>query len=451
MAELLRMPEVAAAAATAVLSAWPLTEGAPFGTGDAVAVVETEKAEVEVPAGADGVLLKTLVAPGAVVEVGSPIAVLGAVGERVADLGALLAELGVAEGPASPPVTAVRRDVPDEPARPAPHSPSPPAGTGGRVFSSPLARRMAREAGLKIAEIPGTGPGGRVVRRDVEAAIAARPEGTPDGTPVGTPGGTSSGTSGAVAPAAVPTTQAAPAIPAARSAPPAGAAYEDVPHSRMRRAIAARLTASKREAPHFYLRATCRVDALLDVRRRINANAGENGEKVSVNDLIVKAVAKAHCLVPEMNAIWTEEAVRRFARADVCVAIAAGNGLVTPVLRDVGALSVSAVAARVRDYAGRARDGGLRQEDLEGGSITVTNLGMYGVEEFAAIINPPQSAILAVGEARREPVAVEEGVEVATVLRLVLSVDHRPIDGVLAARWMRELTGLLEDPIRILV
>jgi pyruvate dehydrogenase E2 component (dihydrolipoamide acetyltransferase) len=448
MAELLRMPEVAAAATTAVLSAWPLAEGSPFATGDAVVVVETDKAEVEVPAGAAGVLLKTLVAPGAEVEVGSPIAVLGGVGEEVPDLDALLVRLGVGPQAQEPATMAVRRDVPGaEPpaASPAPTQQAPePAlfagappvdgnGHPGRIFTSPLARRLAREAGLDIAHITGTGPGGRVVRRDVEGAIAART----------TTGTTATQSADPVAEPAAPSAPVTHPQPASERR-----AYEDVPHSRMRRTIADRLTASKRDAPHFYLRASCRVDALLAFRRQINENAPH---KVSVNDLLIKAIATAHTLVPEMNAIWTADAVRRFSEVDVSVAIATDKGLVTPVLRDVGALSVSAIAAKVRDYAEKARSGGLRQEDLDGGSITVTNLGMFGVEEFSAIINPPQAAILAVGEARPEPVVVDGAVEAATVLRLVLSVDHRPIDGVVAAKWMSALTGVLEHPIRIVV
>ncbi|MEU6602556.1 2-oxo acid dehydrogenase subunit E2 [Streptomyces flaveolus] len=436
MAELLRMPEVAAAATTAVLSAWPLAEGARFAQGDAVVVVETDKAEVEVPADADGVLLKTLVPPGTEVEVDSPIAVLGGVGEAVPDLDALLAGLGVAPTDPQNATTAVRRDVPD-PERGATSESVPAAAvaTGGsasrtdRVFSSPLARRMAREAGLDIGTIPGTGPGGRVVRRDVKAAIEA------DAAP----------------PAAVEPTAARPVAAAGSPVTPAAGAdgaSEDIPHSRMRRAIAERLLASKRDAPHFYLRAGCRVDALLELRRQINENASS---KVSVNDLLIKAVATAHLLVPEMNVIWTADAVRRFSRVDISVAIATDKGLVTPVLRNVAGLSASAVAAQVRTYADQARAGSLRQEDLEGGSITITNLGMFGVEEFSAIINPPQSAILAVGEARPEPVVVDGRLEVATMLRLVLSVDHRPIDGALAARWMKALTDVLENPIRILV
>jgi pyruvate dehydrogenase E2 component (dihydrolipoamide acetyltransferase) len=215
----------------------------------------------------------------------------------------------------------------------------------------------------------------------------------------------------------------------------------------MRRAVAARLTESKATAPHFYLRGSARVDALLRLREELADGAGT---KVSVNDLIVKAVARAHRLVPEMNVVWTGEAIRSFSSVDVAVAVATDGGLVTPVVRGVDGLPVSALAAVTRDLAARAREGRLQQAELDGGSITVSNLGMYGVEEFAAIINPPQAAILAVGAARQEPAVTDGRLEAATVLRVTLSVDHRPVDGATAARWMAAFVDLLERPVRIL-
>ena len=215
----------------------------------------------------------------------------------------------------------------------------------------------------------------------------------------------------------------------------------------MRKAVAARLTESKATAPHFYLRGSARVDGLLQVRDELNHGADA---KVSVNDLLVKAIAKAHRLVPEMNVVWTGEAIRSFESVDVAVAVATGNGLVTPVVRGVDRMPIGELAAGTRDLATRARDGRLQQAELEGGSITISNLGMYGVEEFAAIINPPQAAILAVGAARQEAVVSDGRLEVATVLRVTLSVDHRPVDGAVAARWMATYVELLEHPVRIL-
>ncbi|MCX4733954.1 2-oxo acid dehydrogenase subunit E2 [Streptomyces sp. NBC_01363] len=435
MAELFRMPAVAADAATAVLSAWQVAEGASFTKDDALVSIETDKAEVDVAAEQDGVLLKTLYEAGVEIEVGDPIAVLGAVGEQVGDLDTLLAELGVGAPVAAP--KAVRRDVPEEPAAASPAAPAPSASPsageperGERVFSSPLARRLARVAGLDIESLTGTGPGGRIVRRDVDAAVAARPAPAPES---------------AVAPAPVPP---APTTVPQAVAPADTGDHEDIPHSRMRRAIARRLTESKQHTPHFYLRATCAVDELLALRQRINA---VSPVKVSVNDLLIKAVATAHTQVPEMNAVWQPDAVRRFRTVDVSVAIATGTGLVTPVLRGIENLSVSAIATRTRAYAEQARSGGLRPADLEGGSITVSNLGMYGVEEFAAIINPPQAAILAIGAARDEAVVRDGAVIAAKVLGVVLSVDHRPVDGAVAARWLAAFTEAVENPVRLVV
>ena len=429
MPRLLRMPEVATGATEAVLAEWLVAERAEFAAEDTLATVETDKAMVDVEADDAGVVLKTLVAPGAHVEVGAPIAVLGQPGEDVADLGAVLAELGVAA--AAPAAPAASAPAAPAPAASAPAASAPPvsAAGNGRVYASPLARKIARQSGVAVETITGSGPGGRILRRDVDAAIAARPAAPPVAAP----------------PAPAP----APAAPVAGAG--AGAAPgADIPHSRQRRAIAARLTESKQTAPHFYVRATIRAARLVALRAEINA-ALDGGARVSLNDLVVKAVAAAHQRVPEMNVIWTPDAVRTFATVDVAVAVATGRGLVTPVLRDVTALTITQVAARSRDLAGRARDGRLRQDELDGGTISVTNLGMYGVEEFAAIINPPQAAILAVGAVRDEPVVEDGAVVPGQVMTVTLSVDHRPVDGVAAARWLAALKELLENPLRVLV
>jgi pyruvate dehydrogenase E2 component (dihydrolipoamide acetyltransferase) len=232
---------------------------------------------------------------------------------------------------------------------------------------------------------------------------------------------------------------------------PAGG-YVEEGHSRLRRAVAARLTQSKREVPHFYLKRAARLDALLRLRGQVNQ---QSPTRVSVNDFVIRAVAVAHRAVPDANVIWTDAAMRRFESVDVAVAIASERGLVTPVLRSVESMPVSAVSAQVKSFVEQANTGRLAQRDLEGGSISVTNLGMYGVDEFAAIINPPHSAILAVGAARPTPVAANapEGaaVELATMVQLTLSVDHRAIDGALAAQWMDVLVNGLENPLRLLV
>ncbi|SEF77737.1 pyruvate dehydrogenase E2 component (dihydrolipoamide acetyltransferase) [Nonomuraea solani] len=384
MAGLLRMPEVAANAGEAVLQAWAVPVGAPVKAGDVIATVETDKAVVEVAAETDGVLVRTLVDEGATVAVGTPIAVLGDAGELPGKADALPAD----------------QDAPSE--RPA-----------ERIFSSPLARRLAKEAHLGLGDLTGTGPNGRIVRRDVETAIAARSHQKPR------------------SPQELQEPQEQLREP------------QEVPHSRARRAAAARLTQSKQTAPHFYVRGTAHVGKLLKLRRDLT-------NSVSINDLVIKAAAQAHVLVPEMNVIWTQEATRTFTTVDLSVAIATPNGLVTPVLKSVEKSSVTTIATTVKDFADRARTGRLRQDELEGGVLTITNLGMHGVEEFAAIINPPQSAILAVGAVRREPVVAKGRVKAAQVMRVTLSVDHRPIDGTVAAAWMRTFLDLLAHPVRIL-
>jgi pyruvate dehydrogenase E2 component (dihydrolipoamide acetyltransferase) len=287
-----------------------------------------------------------------------------------------------------------------------------------------LARRLAAAADLALPEIVGTGPGGRVVRRDVEHAIAAK------------------GSNGHA-----PSTAPAPAA-AARAADATGSAtYEDIPHTRMRRAIATRLSESKRDAPHFYLSGTARVDRLLRLRADLNASGAL---KVSVNDLVVLAAARAHAAVPAINVTWTPDATRQWSGVDIAIAVASERGLVTPVVRGVDRMTVSALASTTHDLVTRARAGRLREDELSGGTLTVTNLGPYGTESFSAILNPPQSAILAVGAAREEPLVRKGKVKVGTVMHLTLSVDHRAVDGAVAAQWMAALVDLLEHPVRVL-
>lgn len=421
MPTVLRMPEVATDTPEAILASWPLPEGQRFARGDILFVVETAKAAVDVEAEADGVLVKTLISEGAEVAVGTPIAVLARPDETVTDLDGVLAALDLGRPPAPA-------------AEPPPTAEPPAAPRNGRVFASPLARRLARGAGLELADITPTGPNGRVLRGDVEAAIAATRSGAPE--PEAAP----------VAPAQ----EAAPVAPVPEAVPVDGRRpYRDVPHSRLRRAIAARLVESKQSAPHFYLRGTARVDQLLALRAELNTTSPV---KISVNDLIVKAVAGAHRRTPAMNVIWTPDAVRNFDVVDIAVAVATPSGLVTPVVRDVDRLGVAAVAETTRELASRAREGRLQPRELDGGTITVTNLGMYGTAEFAAIINPPHAAILAVGAAAPEPVVTANGkIRAATVVHLTLSVDHRPVDGTVAAQWLAGLVELLERPTGILL
>jgi pyruvate dehydrogenase E2 component (dihydrolipoamide acetyltransferase) len=433
MPELLRMPEIAAATTSATLAGWPVAVNTRFSASDVIATVETDKAVVDVEAEADGVILRTLVPEGTEVEVGTAIAVLARPDETVDDVDAALAALGVGPGnglASSPPATPEPVSV----------SEAAPAGNGApRRFASPLARRVAAEAGLLVADLAGTGPGGRIVRRDVEAALAQRvaheEADLHDASPA--------------LPGPPPPAVEVLSTPVPVAAPPtqAVAEYTDQPLSRMRKAVASRLTASKTTAPHFYVRGVARVDALLQMRADLNDGADV---RISLNDLLVKAIAKAHQQVPEMNVVWTGDAIRSFTGVDVAVAVATDKGLVTPVVTGVEQRSITDVARAIRDFATRAREGRLQQSELEGGSVTISNLGMYGVEEFAAILNPPQAAILAVGAAKQEAVVTDGRLEVATVLRVTLSVDHRPVDGVIAARWMSAFVSLLERPVRIL-
>jgi len=471
MATYFRMPGVSADSDEAVLESWTVEQGAQVASGQTIASVETEKAVVDVESDIDAIVHTLLVGNGATVPVGDPIAILLGVDEPASEAEKLLADLGVGGAPAAgggdaaapaagtpnagtatgpeAEFDAAVQAAPEEAAAPdttAPASTSPqhvdvgaaPAanGDGGRRFTSPSARRLARELGVDIATVSGTGPKGRVVNADVRAAAEAAP---------------ASAAQPAAQPAAAPPAAPAPA-PAAAAAAPAAAVPEGwtaVPHSRIRKIIAQRLQESKTTAPHFYLRMSARVDALLALRAQLNASGRV---KVSVNDFIVKAAAQALVDVPAMNVVWTEEAVLQAPTADVAVAVASEKGLVTPVIRDVASLSLSALSAKIRDAVGRANEGRLSTADLQGGTLTVSNLGMYGVEEFDAIINPPQAGILAVGAAVRTPVVGEgDTLEIASVLSLVLSVDHRPVDGTDGARWLARLKELLEDPMQIVV
>lgn len=423
MAELLLVPEVAAGATEVVIAEWLVTAGQGFKAGDPIAVIETEKAVVEVVADADATLLRALAAGGSQVEVGSPMALLGTQAEVGSDLDALLLlHLGAA---AASPAPATSPEAPLVEAKVESPVPGPssqvPGGPVGRQFISPIARKVLREAGVEQAGITGTGPHGRIQRRDVEAAIAARTSDT-DATGEQRPGPVSQeGLAGN---------------------------WTEVPHTRLRRAVASRLSQSKQDIPHFYVKRTAVVDDLLTLRARLNQHSPV---RISVNDFIIRAVAVAHHAVPQANVIWTDEAMRQFHSVDISVAIASERGLVTPVLRGVETSSLSAISTSIKTFVDQANSGRLQQKDLEGGSISVTNLGMFGVDEFSAIINPPQSAILAVGAGVPTARVVDGVVAVATSVTLVLSVDHRAIDGALAAQWMAALVAGLENPLSLVV
>lgn len=439
MAVVVRMPEIATGAAEAAIQSWLVEVGSPVRAGQAIVEIETEKAVVEYEAERAGILAGILLPAGDAAAVGVPIAVLAEEGESVdaalaaaggapapatatpSDAEVAAAPEEAAEAPAAPAVAAAPVAAAPAPA-PAPVPAVPPPGEERRLFASPLVRRLAAERGVDLAEVPGSGPRGRIVRRDLDAWTQAPAERHPEPAP------------------------AAPEPPAPAAA---GSEYEDVPHTGMRRAIARRLTESKATVPHFYLQADCRVDALLALRAQINAG---REQRISVNDLVVKAVAGAMRDVPDANAIWTPDATRRFSTVDIAVAVSVPGGLLTPVVREVDRLSIGELAATVRDLAGRAREGRLKQNELEGGSFAVSNLGMYGTTSFSAIINPPHAGILAVGAATRRPVVEEDGsLAVATVMSVTLSADHRVLDGALAAQWLAAFVARIENPLQILL
>ncbi|MGF1640531.1 MAG: 2-oxo acid dehydrogenase subunit E2, partial [Rhodospirillales bacterium] len=304
---------------------------------------------------------------------------------------------------------------------------------GGRIFASPLAKRMAAKAGLDLARITGSGPHGRIVKADIEAALAA-----------------GVGKEAAPKPAAP---AAKPAAAPAAAVPQPAAAFVEVPNSTMRKVIAQRLSASKRDIPHYYLTIDCNLDALEELRQTLNARApdGDRGYKLSVNDFIVRAVALALRACPEANASWTDDAIRLYRTVDVCVAVATPNGLITPVVRNADHKGLAAISNEVRALARKARDGKLTPEDYQGGGFTISNLGMFGIREFAAIINPPQSCLLSVGAAEKRPVVIEGALAVATMMTCTLSADHRSIDGAKGAEFLDVFRKLVEDPLTMLL
>ena len=419
MASVIRMPEVLAGATEAVLAKWMISEGQDVAVGDVLAEIETEKANVDYQAEEQGTLARVLIQPGQSVEVGTPIAVFSAAGETADDVDAALAAAGGDVTPAESAPEAVSAPAPVAVASEAPVVAAP---TSGRIYVSPLVRKRAREAGIDLSLVTGTGPGGRIVKKDLEAFLAS--------------GGA---------------TEAVTEAPLQRTSTPADvtgeASYTDRPHTGMRRAIARRLTESKTTVPHFYVTADCRVDKLLQARAEMNE---ATGVKISVNDWVMKAVAMALIEVPDANVIWTDDALRYFDRADIAVAVSVEGGLLTPVIRGVESMSLTQINAEVSRLAAKAREGKISQAEIEGGSFSVSNLGMYGTDSFQAILNPPQSGILAVGAAREAVLAKDGGLIAGTVMTVNLSADHRAVDGALAAQWMKAFRHFIENPLALL-
>ena len=432
------MPALSPTMEEGTLAKWMVAEGDTVASGDIIAEIETDKATMEVEAVDEGTIGKLVVAEGTeAVKVNAVIAVLLEEGESADEIG------DVSAAPAAPspePAAAPAESAPAADPGPAPAAqsvaPAAAAGPGGRIFASPLARRIAANKGVDLAQVKGTGPKGRIVKADVEgftpAQVSAAATAAPD----------------AVAPAA--------AVSSGPTADQVAKMYADRPYQEisldgMRKTIAARLTEAKQQIPHFYLRRDIELDALLSMRKKMNAQGEKQGFKLSVNDFIIKACAAALQRVPAANAVWAGDRILQMEASDVAVAVAIDGGLFTPVIRDAQAKGLSTLSDEMKDLASRARDRKLAPHEYQGGSFAISNLGMFGIDNFDAVINPPHGSILAVGAGVQKPVVKDGELAIATVMSVTLSVDHRVIDGALGAQFLDAIKANLEDPMMMLV
>lgn len=414
MATEIVMPSVSTSITEGTLARWMKNEGDAVTKGEVIAEIETDKASLDVEAEAEGLLVKQYVQGGTTVKVGAVLGIIAKAGEMLADhhpspqpsRRALEAQDG-SNGAAFAPTLGGKNGHKD----------------GARVLASPVARNLALLHGFDLASLKGgSGPNGRIVKRDVEDALNSRK-----------------------AMAVVPAIEENPR--AAQVLLPAG--YVEIPHTPMRRVIAQRLTESKHDIPHFYLTIDCQLDRLLSLRQEINSSLQD--AKISVNDFIIKAAAGALKQVPAANVSWTDAAIRRYTAVDISVAVATPNGLITPIVRHADRKSIGAIAAEMRDLAGRARKGKLLPEEYQGGGFSISNLGMYGIREFAAIINPPQACILAIGSAEKRAVFEGDAVVPETIMTCTLSVDHRAVDGAVGAEFLAAFKALLANPLTLLL
>jgi pyruvate dehydrogenase E2 component (dihydrolipoamide acetyltransferase) len=414
------MPALSPTMTEGKLAKWLVKEGDAVKAGQVLAEIETDKASMEFEAVDEGRIGKILVEAGSEgVKVNEPIATLLADGESASAAPAKKAEAPKPEAPKAEPVKA---ETPKPVAAPAP--------SGERIVASPLAKRIAKDAGLDIAALKGHGhgPHGRIVKSDVEAAIAK-------GVPAAKP-----------APAAA----AAPATPSTPAAVQILDPHTEVPLTSMRKTIARRLTDAKRDIPHFYLTVDCELDALMAVRQQLNDKAPD-GVKLSVNDFVIRASALALKKLPEVNAAWAGDRIARFTNVDISIAVAIDGGLITPIIRKADTLGLAEVSNRMRDLGGRAKAGKLKPEEYQGGGFSISNLGMYGIKHFTAVINPPQACILAVGAGEQRPVVKQGALAVATMMTVTLSCDHRVVDGALGARWLKVFKAFIEDPLTMML
>ncbi|MGE0868194.1 MAG: pyruvate dehydrogenase complex dihydrolipoamide acetyltransferase [Kofleriaceae bacterium] len=478
MAQILGLPKLSPTMEEGVLVRWTKKEGDKVSPGDLIAEVETDKANMDFNIEDEGVLLKFLVQEGDTVKLGAPVAIIGNAGEDVASLveqakgqpagAAAPAKASAADQAAAPrqapaavepppseqPTVAAKqaptRKQPTtkppappappptpQPARAAKQAQVPPRESQGRLLASPLAKSLAIELGIDLRTITGTGPGGRIVERDVREASEGGGSAAANGAANGHAQEAESDGGG---------DGHALALRHPRQMVPDGEGdYQDVPASNMRKRIAQRLTEAKRDVPHFYLMRELDVAQLIGFRQRLNDLLGDRG-KVSVNDLVIKAVALALRRVPECNASWEGDAIRRYHRVHVGVAVAIEDGLVTPVVRDADQKGIGAIAVEVKDLAERAKKRQLKGHEITGSTFTVSNLGMYGIERFTAILNPPEAGILAIGATLDVPVVANGQVVAGKRMTVTMSCDHRVIDGALGARWLQAFAELIEKP-----
>ena len=422
------MPALSPTMTEGNLAKWLKKEGDQVHSGDVLAEIETDKATMEVEAVDDGKIGRILVPEGAEgIKVNEPIALLLGEDEDASTLA------NFAEPTREPPQPAMPIAAPEP-------TPAAPATTveraNGRIFASPLARRMAQQAGLDLGEIRGSGPQGRVVKADIEAALsAARAAPAPPVRPTAAP---------------QPLPAVAPILSKERVAALAGnPPYTDRPLTAMRRVIARRLTESKQTVPHFYLTIDCEIDELLRVRAELNAKS--DAYRISVNDFVIRATALALRQVPAANASWSDEAILLWDTVDIAVAVALDDGLITPIVKAADRKGLAAIANETKDLVARARAGKLKLEEFQGGTFSISNLGMYGVRDFAAVINPPHGGILAVGVGEQRPVVKNGALTVATVMSCTLSCDHRAVDGAVGAQFLAAFKKLVEDPLTMLL
>jgi pyruvate dehydrogenase E2 component (dihydrolipoyllysine-residue acetyltransferase) len=432
------MPALSPTMTEGNLARWVKKEGDAVRSGDVLAEIETDKATMEVEAVDDGRVGKILVPEGTQgIKVNQPIALLLGEGEDASALATFTAP------PAKSLPTATSGG--DEP-QPAPATAAPATARhngNGRIFASPLARRMGQQAGLDLAAIIGSGPQGRIVKADIEAALAAART-----APVVAPPAAHQPAVTTVAPSPLPVTT--PAFSKERVVALAGnAPYTERPLNAMRRVIARRLTESKQTVPHFYLTMDCEIDSLLKIRSELNAKS--DSYRISVNDFVIRAAALALRQIPAANASWSDEAILLWDTVDIAVAVALDDGLITPIVKQADRKGLAQIASETKDLAARARSGKLKLDEFQGGTFSISNLGMFGVREFAAVINPPQGGILAVGAGEKRPVVKDGAFAVATVMSCTLSCDHRAVDGAVAAQFLAAFKKLVEDPLTMLL